>query len=251
MSLQQKLRNLFLLDSQLRGMRTRLDGATRRLEKQKAKLDQIERQRSELADQIKQNSVKASALEKQVRDVDTRVETLRTQMNNVKNNKEYSALLIEVNTLKIDKSKIEDQALDQMGKVDQLKAQAVELDGKAEEQRKLVAIAEGEVKKFREELGTQLDEVTAKRSAAEQEVPVEVRAQFNKLSDIHEGEALAPVTEESRRNMEYHCGGCYMGLPVERVNALMRRPDDIVICPSCGRILYMEEELKASFSASK
>ncbi|MCC7192973.1 MAG: hypothetical protein IT444_09360 [Phycisphaeraceae bacterium] len=251
MSLQQKLRDLFILDSQLRGMRTRLDGSTKRLEKQKTKLDLIERQRAELADQIKQNSVKASALEKQVKDVDLRVETLRAQMNSVKNNKEYSALLIEVNTLKLDKGKLEDQALEQMTKVDQLKGQAGELDGKAEEQQKLVVIAESEVNKSREELGTQLDELTAKRDAAEQEVPVEVRIQFNRLSEIHEGEALAPVTEESRRNMEYNCGGCYMGLPVERVNALMRRPDDLVLCPSCGRILYMEEDLKASFTTSK
>jgi predicted nucleic acid-binding Zn-ribbon protein len=149
MSVQQKLRTLFLLDTQLRGMRSRLDGATTRFERQKNKLAQIERQRTELAEQVKLNAVKASALEKQVKDVDTRVETLRNQMNSVKNNKEYSALLIEVNTLKIDKSKIEDQAIEQLGKVEELKAQAAELDLKATEQQKLVGAAEAEVTAFR------------------------------------------------------------------------------------------------------
>lgn len=249
MSVQEKLRSLFLLDSQLRGIRSRLDAAINRLGKQKGKLEQLERQRSELAEQLKQNQVKSASLEMQVAEVDARVTTLRTQMNSVKNNKEYSALLIEVNTLKLEKGKVEEQTLEQMSKVEQLKQEATDLDARAAEQAKLVGVAESEVAQCRAELGQQLDDLTARRNQAEQEVPPEARAIFNKLCDIHEGEALAVVGEESRRHMEYTCGGCYMLLPVERVNALMRRPDDVICCPSCGRILYMEEELKASFTA--
>jgi len=251
MSVQEKLRQLFLLDSQLRGMRSRLDNAISRHKRQQSKLDQLERQRSELGEQVKQNQAKASTLEKQASDVDTRVTTLRNQMNSVKNNKEYSALLIEVNTLKIDKTKVEEQALEQMGKVDQLKAEFGELEGKIAEQAKLVTGADGEVKTCRAELGEQLTELTTRRDAAEQEVPADARTQFRKLVEIHDGDAMAVVSEESRRNMEYTCSGCYMLLPVERVNAIMRRPDDVVCCPSCGRILYMEAELRTSFAPTK
>jgi predicted nucleic acid-binding Zn-ribbon protein len=248
--MQEKLRSLFLIDSQLRGLRGRLDSGVSRLEKVKGKLDQLKRQHSELSEQVKQHQVKASSLEKQAQGADDRVNTLREQMNNVKSNKEYSALLLEVNTLKLDKGKIEEEALKAMEKVEQLKGEAPALDAKIDEQDKLVKGAVTEVEAARAEVGQQVDELTAKRAAAEQELPPDVRTQFNKLANMHEGEAMASVHEESRRHMEYTCSGCYIILPAERLNRLMRRPDEVVTCPSCGRILYLEEELKASFAKS-
>jgi predicted nucleic acid-binding Zn-ribbon protein len=250
MSMQEKLRQLYLLDSQVRGLRTRLDAGVNRLGKLKGKLDQLSRQRAEVADQLKQNQVTATGLEKQAQAADERVNSLREQMNNVKSNKEYSALLLEVNTLKLDKGKLEEEALKAMEKVEQLKAQLAEFDAKIAEQTKLVQGGEAEVAAARAEVGQQLDDLTAKRNAAEAELPADVRTTFNKLSDMHEGDAMAAVHEQSRRHMEYTCAGCYMVLPAERLNALMRRPDEIVTCPSCGRILYLEQELKASFVKS-
>ncbi len=249
MSLQEKLRQLFLLDQQLRGMRSRLDGAMDRLKMQRKKHEQLTRQQAELNEQLKAAQVKATAAEKQSAEVEERVDHLRTQMNSVKNNKEYSALLIEVNTLKIDKSKMEDEALEQLGKVEQLKREMEAINLEIASREKLVAGADGEVTACRAELGQQLDELTAKRNQAEEEVPLDARSIFKRVAIIHDGEAMAHIVEEDRRNMEYSCSGCYMQLPIERVNALMRKQDEVVICPSCGRILYLEPDLKAAISS--
>ncbi len=54
MSLQAKLRSLFLLDQQLRGLRSRLDAATARSRAQQTKLERLAQQRREIADQHKQ-----------------------------------------------------------------------------------------------------------------------------------------------------------------------------------------------------
>jgi uncharacterized protein len=246
MSLHTKLRELFLLDQQVRGMRARLDAATVRENALRGKLDRLAQQRNELAEQHKLVQAKAAGLEHQARDVETRIARLREQMNSVKNNKEYSALLIEVNTIKLEKGKLEDEALDQMAKVETLAQELKQFDAQVGEQEKLVALAKAEVAAAKAEVGTQLDELRQKRDAAEQEVPQESRAQFNRVAVAHDGETMAPVIEESRRHLEYSCGGCYMSIPVERVNALTKNDDQVVICPSCGRILYLDQELKAS-----
>ncbi len=243
MALQDKLRQLFLLEQQVRGLRSRSQSAEKRLDLQNTRLQRLEQQKAEVGDQLKHAKAKAADLEHQSRDIEDRVAKLREQMNSVRTNKEYSALLIEVNTLKLEKGKLEEQALEAMGTCDTLAAQFNDLDTQATEQGKLVTAAKAELQVAKEEVGGRLDEVTAQRDAASEEVPVEARATFEKLAHIHDGEAMAVVVEESRRHREYSCGGCYMSLPMERVNALMTK-DEVVICPSCQRMLYLDENLK-------
>ena len=246
MSLHVRLRELFLLDQQVRGLRTRLVAAETRQRALQGKADRLSQQRTELVSQHKMLQAKAGGFELQAREFEDRITRLREQMNTVTNNKEYSALLIEVNTMKLEKGKVEDQALEQMSQVETVAAELKELDEKLAEQNKLVGIAKAEVEAAGAEIAGQLAEVTQKRNAAEQQVPEEALNLFNRLADMHEGEALAPVIEESRRHMEYSCGGCYMSIPVERVNALSTRTDQAVCCPNCGRILFLDPELKAS-----
>jgi predicted nucleic acid-binding Zn-ribbon protein len=112
-------------------------------------------------------------------------------------------------------------------------------------------VAQHEVETARAEVGQQLEELQRQRAAAAQDVAPETRAIFNRLADDYEGEALAPVIEENRRRMEYTCGGCYMGIPAERVNTLMTKRDELVQCPACRRILYLEASLRESISTAK
>ncbi len=246
MTLQQKLHELFLLDQQVRGLRTRLDAATRRLKAQQTKLEQLQRQRKELGDQLRQVQAAAAGFELQVKAMDERVEKLRGQMNNVTNNKEYSAMLVEVNTLKLEKSKVEEQALEQMGKVDLVKQEVAEIEAKIAEQTKMAGGARAEVESARAEVGQRLDEATKSRSAAAASVPADALAAFERQANAHDGEAMAGVIEENRRLMEYTCGGCYMAIPAERVNCLFTRPEEIVGCPNCGRLLFLDEQFKES-----
>lgn len=249
MSLQEQMRALYLLDQEVRGLRSRLDAAIRRQQAQQNKLEQHQRQYTELEEQIRLGQAKAGALELQVKAAEDKIAKLREQMNTVKSNKEYSALLVEVNTLKVDKSKLEDEALARMGEVDALKQHLEQVEEKIQQQQKLVDLAAAEVASARAEVGQRLEEVTAQRDAAADQVPQEARALFNRLAQNYEGEAMAPVEEADRRRMEYNCGGCYMSLPIERVNALMMKPDDLVTCPNCGRILYLDQELKSAINS--
>ena len=109
-------------------------------------------------------------------------------------------------------------------------------------------MADQEVVTCQEEIGQDLEELTTQRNAAEQELPSQAQQSFRRLVKIHEDEALAEVIEASRRNMEYTCGGCYLSIPVERVNALMTSADEIVACPNCGRMLYIDQQLKSTLA---
>lgn len=247
MSLQEKLLRLFELEQKVRGLQARSQSAAARLKAQQARLKQLQQQRTELAAQLKTHQVKAATLEHQMQDWEKRIAKLRDQMNSVTSNKEYAALLVEVNTLKADKSKVEEQALEAMTKVDGLRKDVEGVESKITDQTKIVGVTENELKAAEQAVAGELNPLIAERDQASQDLPAAARTVFNRQLDIHEGEPMAQVIEESRKHMEYSCGGCFLAIPVERVNALMVR-DEIVPCTNCGRILYIAKELRESFS---
>jgi predicted nucleic acid-binding Zn-ribbon protein len=248
MSLEKKLYQLFLVDQTLRGLRERLDGAERRLKAQQTKRSRLGQQHSELNDQLKRVQAVASEYELEAASVDERINKLREQMNSAKNNKEYSAFLVEVNTLKADKGKIEETALEEMTKVDTLRGQMAAINADIEKQDQLLELSKKEVTEAHDEISEQLEKLKVERATAVADLPAEAVAEFERLADINDGEAMARIVEEDRRRMEYTCGGCYMGLPVERVSALMRNANVLSYCPSCGRILFLDTELREAFA---
>ena len=249
--LQDQLYSYFELDQRVRAMRARLDGASRRKDALQKKLEQLQQAAAELAQQLKEAKAHAASIESEADALEARITTQRDKMNNVTSNKEYSALLVEVNTLKADKSKLDDLQLDSMSKAEALTAEAAELAVKVEAQSKLVANATKEVAEAQSEVGDKLKELEVERDAAGDPLSDDIRKTFDRLSHTYDGEAMAEISEQDRRRMEYTCGGCYTLLPVESVNSLITKPDQLTTCGTCNRILYVSQELRESLAAGK
>ncbi|MGB0767617.1 MAG: zinc ribbon domain-containing protein [Phycisphaeraceae bacterium] len=251
MPLQDQLYAYFELDQRVRAMRARLDAASRRKDAQQRKLDQLNQAASELAHQLKAAKAHAATLETEAEGIESRIVAQRDKMNNATSNKEYSALLVEVNTLKADKGKVDDALLESMGKAEALESEMTELQAKVDAQTKLVAGASKEVEDAQSEVGGKLEELEAERDAAGEPLSDEIRKTFDRLSHTYEGEAMAEISEQDRRRMEYTCGGCYTLITVESVNALITKPDVLTTCGTCNRILYVGQDLRESLAASK
>lgn len=251
MSLQEQLKELSTLDAHVRGLSRRLDLGTKRRAFQQTKLEQLEQQLVELRDQAQRIQAHANSLEQDAKGAEERTVKLRDQMNTVKTNKEYSALLVEVNTLKAEQSKTEELVLEQMERVDEHKQRIAELEVKTADQKKLVALADKEVDEAKSEVGEQLDQATAERDEAAGNVPDAICKLYRKLNDDTDGEAVIGIEEQDRKRMEYTCGGCYMALPIEKVNSTITKPDVLTQCPYCDRILTVSEELRTGLAPSK
>ena len=246
MTIVEKMHDLIILEQKVGSISARLNAATNRLKAQQAKIERLTQQHVEMVDQVKHAQVRTSELEKQSNEIEERISRQREKMNTANNNKEYSALLIEINTLKDDRSKTEDEALVHMEQVDSLQDDLKELASRVKEQTKLVELADAEVQACQAEVGQQFDELTRQRDAAAEELPGDMRTVFRRLTQLHGGEAVASVVEENRRTLEYSCGGCYLSIPVEAVSTLMSNPDTLVTCTNCGRMLIIDQQLKTS-----
>jgi predicted nucleic acid-binding Zn-ribbon protein len=222
-----------------------LRAAERFLDEQTKQLAQIDGKREGINGQLRQLQATIANHEGEMARFDARIETLRSQMDNAKTNKEYKAFLTEVNTLKAERSTNETAALELMTKADELKKQLAELDGQKGEREKLRKVAAEDREKKAEEIKDRLAQLKAERAQLASEVPADAMALYVELVRQKGDDAMAPVQELDRRRHEYTCGSCQMAVPVETVNALMRGANNqsVVRCVSCGGLLYIEKEV--------
>src|SRR6478752_9730974 len=102
---------LFEADKQVRAARERLDAATKDVRVQERRVNDLAERHKLGAANLKQSQSKAGQLDLDLRSRDAHIEKLRTQQQTAKNNKEYQAFLMEINTAKVDRNKVEDEAM--------------------------------------------------------------------------------------------------------------------------------------------
>src|SRR5205814_6201919 len=88
-----------------------------------------------------ETQAKAGNLDLDLKTRDTHIEKLRTQQQVAKTNKEYQTFLVEINTMKLDKAKVEEETLKVMESAEKQAAEVKELSASLEsEQSKLATL---------------------------------------------------------------------------------------------------------------
>jgi len=208
---------------------------------QENRIAQLNDELSNLKEKTLNKRKRADELELFLKTNKQRVEKLRTDLNAARTNKEYAAILTQINTQKADDARVEEEALGIMTEIDGLQAQITDIETRVNhEMEKLATIKEscaGEIDK----LDRMISELTEKRDSASADVPKDELSVFDRLSNRFEGEAMAEVIVEGKKPpFTYTCSGCYMSLKAEHANALLSH-DRVRMCDNCGRIIYLSE----------
>lgn len=235
-----RLLRVFQVDRQLAGLEGRLHKAERFLGEQNRHLDEVGAQLKALQTQIRQLKASTANLENEVQGFDEHIGRLREQMNTAQTNKEYKALLAEVNTLKAERDRREEEAISLLTKIDELNTQSQNLESARGERDKMRAVAEGERTERASEIKERVEELKTKRETLAKEVPADVMAIYAGLVRQLDEEAMAPLEIADRRRHEYTCGACMMGIPMEMSISLLS--GKLTRCPSCGCILFLTAE---------
>lgn len=250
MSVTAKLLRVHRVDQQLRGLKSRVEGAQKFLDEQEKLLASLQTKAEALQAQSRQLQAVAHNDENELASIDARTAKLRDQMNSAQTNKEYSAFLVEINTLKADREKIETRALESMTKLDEVKKGLDTTEGERAERKKIRDVAKSERDTRQQEIRERLKELEQERTDAAKDVPADALRALEAAVRRHDDDAMAAIEEHSRRNMDYSCGACQVMLPVELVSSLLSR-GSVTLCSNCGAILYIEQELRESFAAGK
>jgi predicted nucleic acid-binding Zn-ribbon protein len=233
---------LFQADQHLRAAKERLDAAAKNVRVQERRVNDLLARQKAAQTQHKELQAKAGNLDLDLKTRDAKIEKLRTQQQTAKNNKEYQAFLIEINTAKVDKGKVEEETIKVMEQVEKASAESASLATQVEAERKRLTELAAQIDDTLKQLQAEVDALKPARQAAASALPAKVLAEFDRLAERFDGEALSALAKPDRRREEYLCTSCNMDLVTDVYNKLHSR-DDLVFCPSCRRILYIPEDL--------
>ncbi len=243
----QTLQNILELQTALSGLREaeqRLHGIPdwmRELhdehERRKAEIQTTEANAEEAA---KQRRTAESA----VQDAQEKLKKYQQQINKVSTQREYGALLQEIDTVKGQITSQEEQAFSSLERSEQAQKDLAAL---RESFREIEERYAAEMTRWEAEkpgIARQVDDFKARIDDLKKAFPRPVVSQFERILDRYPTGAVAAVRlidRPGQKQREWHCSACnYRVRP--QVVVEIRNGSSLVQCESCKRILYFEEE---------
>jgi len=182
--------------------------------------------------------------EAEVDDARQKLQRYQQQINEVSTQREYGALLQEIDTVKRQISDGEERAIQALERADRLGEDlTAKRDGFRElDERYSTELAKWEAQK--PEVAAEVAELERRVEGLRAEIPKSVLTQFDRLLERSGGAALAPIRRVDRTAgkgvVMWHCGVCnYRVRP--QVVVEIRNSGRLIHCDSCKRILYLEE----------
>ena len=227
-------------ENRLRAVKSKLARCRRTVIFQENQLRTLQNGVEAKKEEIKMTRIQVDRLELELRQHDETISRLRAALNMAKTNREYSAILTELNTSKADNSKIESQALDLMKNIEADQASAAEVQVQIDEHKTRLDLSRKDTEVQAVEHEAEIAEIQVEWDAAAKDVPTETLHIFKRVAETYDGEALAVAGKQNEKVEAFSCGGCFMGIPAEIVNRLMTG-DEIIRCSNCTRILILKE----------
>ena len=225
---------------ELQALDTRIGG----LEAEAAKLPKdIEAVRARTAEAKKQvDGAKASldaarkdtrAKEKDLEDNQVKRQKFEGQLYQVKTNKEYSAVLAEIEEVKQQKSRIEEEILTLMERQERLTGEIKDAEGALKAAEVEGSTAEKSLRERLAAVEAELSGVKGERAGATRGLPANLLADYDRLLRARAGLAIVPVLKPNL------CGACRMTVTPQRLQEL-RAQNALLACESCGRYIYWQ-----------
>lgn len=235
-ALQQSLDKLRILDESLAGvppeMRELHDEYTRR----KAEIDELE-------DTIKEAESERRAAETGVQDCEVRLKHFQDQVNRVRTQREYSAILQEIDTVRDESRALEEKALAAMERQEEAETALGELRLAFEEVDQQYAVEAEKWEAAKPGVAQQAESTRALIADLREALPPSNLLLFERIYDRTDGDALAevvPVARIAKGPNMWHCGACNYNVRPQAVVDIINH-GSLTYCDSCKRLLYIED----------
>ncbi len=184
--------------------------------------DELERQRA--------------ATESEVTVWDEKIKKNEERLKDIKNEKQYKAIGKEVNTATKKKTEMTREVV-RIGKL--LETKCDELDNTKERLRQKneeCGAIEAEMNQLTAEWEKVLAEKKTERDAIVAKVSPDILRRYELIKDKRNGTGLVVARDGT-------CQGCHMSIPPQLYIQLRRGPDELIVCPHCHRILYVDKRI--------
>jgi predicted nucleic acid-binding Zn-ribbon protein len=222
------------VDKELDQFKPKIEELQNKVITQESIINDLISQKEAIEKEIEENQIKIASFEEQIKELKAQLEDIKRKSGEAKNEKEIFALQTEEHIAK-DKLTYANEEIDRLNKVNEVKkSQLEELQAQIEQKQKELE----EIKKEVNEEFKKIDELKAelieKREEIISNMDRRILAFYEKIRKWAGNSAVVKVQNQA-------CYGCYMKINDKAYSDLING-EDIVTCPHCGRVLYIELE---------
>jgi len=196
-----------------------------------ADLDRVQEMVDNLADEMETVQAARRELLRSQEQEDQNILRAETRLPNIKTQKEYVAVLKEIDSAKAVKREVQAQLAARDAELEALGKDRAEKETELQGISEQVASRKAEIDDKMAGFTSRYDEKNQRKQGMLEQVPVPIRKRYQMLLDRRGGIAVV----EARKGT---CSGCHMQLPPQLYNSLFHM-QEIQSCPHCNRLLYV------------
>jgi uncharacterized protein len=182
--------------------------------------------------------------ELELKELEEKQEKFRRDLMGVRNEREYSTVLREIDVTKKAINALETQVLEKLEIIEQVNKEIEALTPEIEVKRREFDVLIDDVSTKVDRLQVSLGAWRRQRAGLVDTIPRELLDRYMRLTQLRDGMAMAEVRDGS-------CTACFMTIRPQAF-ADVRKGETVLTCDSCGRILHYKrvEPLRESQSAT-
>jgi len=210
-------------------------------------LDEVPVRIKELDDELEAKSANIKALEEESKKIQVKhkekemelktkeedVKKHQVKLFQVKTNQEYTALEKEIGGVKADASVLEEEIINLLDQVEEIKKSVAKEREVLEVEKKKSEIEKNKIEEEKKAAEEKFNDLNNKRKEFAGKIDKNILAKYERILHKKDGLALVPIVSDS-------CGGCNMNLPPQVINEA-RLTKGLTVCGNCARILYAKD----------
>ncbi len=221
-------------DAKIAGLETEAARLPRQIEAIQSALGEARKAVETIKTKLDATRKDLRAREKDLEVANVKRQKLEAKLYEVKTNKEYSAVLLEIEEAKQEKAKTEEDILNLMEMQERLGVEIKEAEQRFKNREEQARQDEATVRKKLGAVEQELSIQRAERQTRAKNLPAGLLASYDRISKARGGVAVAAVTAAAV------CGGCRVSIRPQAMQEL-RTATALIVCESCGRYLYWQE----------
>ena len=219
------------LDSDIHNATLVLEGIPRLVQDVDTRIEATTKLVADAKNKMADNQKKRRDLESEVKDLKVQIGKYKRQLNEVKTNKEYTALLHEIEQAQQKVDGLEESIIAEMLAADDVEEEIKAALHKQSQEEDVLKKEKLVLEDKMRESEARLAALNKEREALLPRVPREQMKLYEAIFQKKGGTALSPVTGD-------FCAMCHMRVRPQMLNEI-RDKSSVILCENCGRILYL------------
>lgn len=197
-------------------------------------IEESQRKHDTAVSDLEGAKLKQASLELEIKTQESHLQKFQQQMMSIKTNKEYDALVTEIDAVKGDISSKETELLETIELITVLGKNIVEYREKLEQVKETNT---RQLQILQQKIDSIGDTTKAKKEERQRITSTIPRNVISVYERVRKGKGGAAVVVVKKRA----CGACYKALTPKKVQEI-RKADQILTCDNCGRMLFWDDE---------